>query len=640
MHQVETETPPGSVLHQLDRILASRPFLNAQRSQRLLRYLVENWIKLPDYSLKEYTIAIDVFDRDPSYDPSIDAAVRVEAGRLRTRLKDYYTEEGKEDPLIIELPKGAYRITVTPRPASDSPSPQTSQSGASETSAPESNSPSLPLPKEKKSWPYLTAFALACLLILAITPFRWTHHQDPRPPAKTTPISIAILPFTNATGDKSNTARAEGLTENLIRQSSELPHLRVMSFSAVANLTPANAASHFKVDILIIGALRKDNDGHLTVNAEISNARDGSVIHSHRYLTEQDDLQPVQADIVSDLIHSLGLELDARQSASALHPITSSHAAFEDFLRGEDTRRQDDPEAAHAAIKDFEAAVKEDPNFALAWSALAEMHTYLGLYFEPPAQHLQLARKYAQRAISIDSELASAHASLGVIDLVYDWNLPASRKELSSIKTRRIAITQLACTAHLLQEHGKFREAREDIESSLDFDPRASELIGELGCIHYYAGENQEAERDYRRALAADPHSPVPYWGIGKCLTREGRYSEALKYLHSFKTLTGIEPPMITAEIGYTQGVSGDHKQALETMHQLKKAATHAWVDPYFIALIYHSLKDREQTYLWLDKAYQARSTFLISLLTEPKWEDARNDPEFVALINKIFQKK
>lgn len=107
---------PQAVRDQLEKILASAPFAASTRSQRFLRYVVESSLgKEPgngEESVKEYAIAVDVFDRDASYDPSIDATVRVEAGRLRARLREYYDEMGRNDPILIAMPKGAYRATL------------------------------------------------------------------------------------------------------------------------------------------------------------------------------------------------------------------------------------------------------------------------------------------------------------------------------------------------------------------------------------------------------------------------------------------------------------------------------------------------------------------------------------------------
>jgi hypothetical protein len=113
--QAITMPAPNTVHSQLERILTSVPFSKSNRSQQFLRYVVGNSLEELNESLKEYAIAIHVFDRDTSYDPAVDATVRVEAGRLRARLREYYADSGRNDPLVIEIPKGAYRAHFTER---------------------------------------------------------------------------------------------------------------------------------------------------------------------------------------------------------------------------------------------------------------------------------------------------------------------------------------------------------------------------------------------------------------------------------------------------------------------------------------------------------------------------------------------
>jgi tetratricopeptide (TPR) repeat protein len=164
-------------------------------------------------------------------------------------------------------------------------------------------------------------------------------------------------------------------------------------------------------------------------------------------------------------------------------------------------------------------------------------------------------------------------------------------------------------TAHLLHTSGHIRHAEEDVHRMLEFDPRSPVLIGELGCVKYYAGRYDESVHYYREALTADSRSPVIYWGLGRSLESEGHYSEALEILRRFKTVNGFEPPIITAEIGYAEGASGDRKAALQIAHTLEGASAHIHVDPYLVALIYLSLKDTDNTYAWLDKAYAVPSS-------------------------------
>jgi TolB-like protein/Flp pilus assembly protein TadD len=619
---------------QLARILASRSFAGAQRSQRFLTYVVEKSFDPGSDALKEYTIAVDVFERDASYDSSIDATVRVEAGRLRSRLHEYYAEDGKHDPLIIDIPKGGYRAVFTKRPLT-----ATTVDGARPSPAVPVVVPASPATSRKRSI-WITACILSLVGVAVIIGgaaiLRQRHHAPTPTSRMPAPIAMAILPFANQTGVAANGYLSEGLTQNLIRQCSEIPRLKVMSRAAVDRVNRSSAASQLTVTILLTGALQKDADGHLVVDAELSNAKDGSVLRSRQYMAEQSDLQPVQADIVQDVIQGLGIELDARQSAHTQRPLTSSSAAFDAFLQGESAARDATAEGYHLAIKSDEQAVSKDPGFALAWEALAESHVGLGMFFEPAREHIPLARRYAERALAIDSSLSQAHGTLGLIHLVYDWDYGAAQAEVAAADSRESAITTFACTAHLLDQSGRTRHAEEEIHQVLEFDPRSPTLLGELGCINYYGGKYEEAIRYYRQALAADSRSPIANWGLGKSLVREGRYAEALEILRRFKVVNGFEPPVITAEIGYAEGLSGDRKAAIETAHSLQRASAHTFVDPFLVALIYLSLKDADNTYAWLNKAYADRSSFLISIATDPKWTASRKDARFQDLLDRM----
>ena len=614
---------------QLARILASRIFAGAQRSQRFLSYVVEKSFDPGSDALKEYTIAVDVFERDASYDSSIDATVRVEAGRLRGRLHEYYAEDGKHDPLIIDVPKGGYRAVFTKRPLS-----ATAMDGARPSPAIPFAVPASPAVSRKRS----IGITAACILslIAGAVILRQQHHAPTPTSRMPAPIAMAILPFANQTGVDANGYLSEGLTQNLIRQCSEIPRLKVMSRAAVDRVNRSSAASQLNVAILLTGALQKDADGHLVVDAELSNVKDGSVLRSRQYMAEQSDLQPVQADIVQDVIQGLGIELDARQSAHTQRPLTSSPAAFNAFLQGESAARDATAEGYHLAIKSDEQAASKDPGFALAWEALAESHLALGIYFEPAREHMPLARRYAERALAIDSSLSQAHGTLGLIHIMYDWDYGAAQAEVAAADSRESAITSFACTAHLLDQSGRTRHAEEEIHQVLEFDPRSPTLIGELGCINYYGGKYEEAIRYYRQALAADSRSPIAYWGLGKSLVREGHFAEALEILRRFKAVNGFEPPIITAEIGYAEGSSGDRKAAIETANTLQRASAHTFVDPYLVALIYLSLKDADNTYAWLNKAYDDRSSFLISIATDPKWIASRQDARFQDLLDRM----
>ena len=618
------EIAPDQVLAELERVLASAPFANSQRSQRFLRYVVEATFADVEETLKEFAIAVDVFERNTSYDPSVDATVRVEAGRLRSRLREYYADAGRNDPIIIEVPKGGYRASFAANPNVVTEAPIPVEAAV----------------RRPVRQPILIS-ALTVLLVLGVvTTTLLLEKRQASPPVRNSgQIVLAVLPFSNQTGSEANSYLTEGITETLIRQFSQLPQVRVISRAAVDRINQQNATSDYGVGYLLNGALVHNADGKMMLNAELSNAKDGSVLASRQYIPDKADLRPIQADIVQDVVKALRIQLNTKDATGAQQPLTSSPAAFGYFLRGETlVRKRDDPGNLHRAIQDFEEAVKLDPSFALAHSSLAEAHLELGIYYESPRVHMEPARLNAQRALFLDSSLRQAHGILGLIALLYDWNLPGAQRELAEADNRENAIWSLGCTAHLMAQNGRYRHAEEDLQRMLEFDPDSSMLVSELGCVKYYAGQYDDSIRYYHRAMAMDSQSVLGYWGLGRVLTKTGHYKEALDALRTFKPANGIEPPIITAEIGYTEGVSGDKRSAEETLHELKGQAKKIYVDPYLIAVIYLSLGDRQSTYAWLDKAYEVHSPFLISLASDPKWSDEANNPRLRALWNRMTQ--
>jgi TolB-like protein len=639
---------PEVVRAQLERILSSTPFAGSHRSQRFLRYVVEHSLEDSHESLKEYAIAIEVFERDSSYDPSIDATVRVEAGRLRSRLRDYYAGPGRNDALVIDMPKGGYRATFTERaPAESSPATFALHSSKDAVAQTPPSAPQIPAAPSRDAgilrralrWEVL-ATALACCAFLGWTLLR--HNRQPREAASAkAPVVLAVLPFANQTGSDANNYVTDGLTDNLIRQLSELPRVHVMARTAVEHASRQDLVRQRGVKALLVGKLRRNSEGRLVLDSEVSNAN-GTVLRSSQYMADESDMPSVQADVVQDVIQGLGIELDARQSAGAQKPLTSSPAAFQAFLRGESAARDLTPQGHHAAIRNYEEAVRQDGQFALAYASMAESHLLLGLYYEPARDHMPLARQYAEHALALDPSMREAHGALGLIHLVYDWDYTAAENELADADARDSAMRALSCTAHLhlLGDREHMRHAEEDLHRMLEFDPGSPSLIAELGCVSYYAGRYADSIRYYREAIAADPGAAIAYWGIGRSLALEGHYGEALAVLKRFKEVNGFEPPVITAEIGYSQAASRDRRAALATVKRLEQESKVNYVDPYLIALVFLGLKDGDNTYAWLNRAYDARSSFLISIATDPKWSGSRGDPRFKEIWNRMTESR
>jgi tetratricopeptide (TPR) repeat protein len=223
-----------------------------------------------------------------------------------------------------------------------------------------------------------------------------------------------------------------------------------------------------------------------------------------------------------------------------------------------------------------------------------------------------------------------------LVELLYNWDYAAAASDLASVKGEQSALTALSCTAHLMARTGRTRDADEMIHRMLGYDPESAQLIGELGCIDYYRGDYENAMVHYREAMAKDPHSPVPYWGLGKTLSLQAKYGEAVKVMRQFKPANGFEPPLLTAEIGYALGREGKMSEAQQDIAELREQSKSTFVDPYLVSLIYLGMGDEQGTLQWLNRAYVVRSPFLISISTEPKWKAMIERPGLQAFLAKM----
>ena len=627
------ETQAAELNAELSRLLQSAIFQQAPRSRMFLEYVVQQAIANPDARPKEYTIAVEVFGCDPTYDSSVDATVRVEAGRLRNRLREYYATDGKEDRWIIDVPKGGYRATFQERPASlDAPIPVMPV-------PPQAMAPDQQEPRRFAGGKSI-ALVLAILLVLAGSVWQLSKTRRARVQGSTT--EIFIQQFANLTTESKEDGTAILMTQDLARLFAPVLNVTIIDApTGKQDHSSAGSDASGKTSprrVRVSGTLRLNADDHLALSMQVANAVNDVIVLDREYLLELPDTRPVEAEAFGDILQALRIDSDAsmmRQAGSA-HPI--SQESLTQFKYAEDLRRNENPQDLHKSIDALDAIVARNPRYAAAWAALAEAHVLLGLYFEPPRDHMPKARLAAEQAIALDSSLQEAHGTLGVIHLFYDWDYPAARAEVRNAEADAQAIHQLACFSHLLERTGSERRAEEEILRLLAYDPRSPALISELGCIDYYRRQYQNAVGHYQQALKANPKSGLATWGLAKSLGQMGRYSEALHVIQAFRQANAAEPPFLTTEAGYLEGRSGHVAEARKAIQQLGTESQAIFVDPYFIALIYHSFHQEDQTYAYLQKALAMRSPFMVSLNTDPKWADAAHDPRFISLLHQLHQ--
>ena len=491
-----------------------------------------------------------------------------------------------------------------------------------------------------RSWLPTAVIRGVCLVVIATSSILlWRRHKTIAIVHRA-PISIAVLPIVNQTGDPSLDYVSDGTTQSMIQDLAGVLGLRVIGSTTVFRFrnTPQDAQSighNLGTDSVLQGRLQRNQD-KLVLNVELVQTNNNSILLSHQYLSDTPDLRNVQADILHDTLQALSFDTGKLTGQSPLGQHTNSPAAYEENLRGEALTRTDSPQAFREAVQHFQKATALDPNFDRAWSDLAQAHLFLGIYYESPLDHMPIARTAALMALQLNPSLPEAHGSLGIVDLLYDWDYASAASELEKEGATRSAMSMLACTAHLREQSGHPRRAEEEVRRLLSYDPQSEMLISELGCAAYYERHYEDAVRSYRSAMELDPSSPLPYLGLGRSLTELGKYKEAVDVLDAFSRRNGFAPPILLAESGYTSALSGDRKDAMRRMESLRYQAKSAYVDPYLIALIYHGLHDHTATITWLQKAANVHSSLLFSVLSDPMWQDSQQDPQLIAIVDKM----
>jgi TolB-like protein len=272
-----------------------------------------------------------------------------------------YAEEGRNDRLIIEVPKGAYAAvfsrnagTAAARIAAAGADSDIHANGAAA--------------EKRQSWPAWAAGCLLAVLVGAVAV--WTaQHRARVQPVPSGPVSLAILPFSNKTGDASLDYLSEGLTDSLIRQLSNVRALKLVAHDSVfrfRNETQDARGLGRKLGVanVMTGELRRAGH-HLVLDAELSSVQDGSVLSSREYPAEGDDLRAAQGNVQTEVLSKLRVE-DAARDPGRLGSLTTSAEAYREFLEGDFDARGGSPAELHTAIDHFEKAVKLDPKFDLA----------------------------------------------------------------------------------------------------------------------------------------------------------------------------------------------------------------------------------------------------------------------------------
>jgi len=463
------------------------------------------------------------------------------------------------------------------------------------------------------------------------------------------PRSLAIIPFSNASGTGEADYLCAGIAESLIYRFAELPSLRVMACATVfryrnSTLDAQSIGRELKVDAVLTGRVILHGDS-LRVGAELVDVRDGTMIWGHQYKGKLADWFEVQEEMSRAIFESLRLTLTQQQINRVQRRYTNSLEAHQYYMRGVFNWNKREPIAVRRAMEYFQKALEVDPEYAPAYAGLAECFAVSSVYpycFLPPGQAMPRAKTSALRALELDPELAEAHATLGLVRLVYEWNFVES--EQSFVRAQQLkpscpnAHVWFALYCIAVEDLERAQSEAQKVRECDPFTPGA--VLP--GVTLYYDRQYERALSEIHVAATLEPMYPPVYLftGFGECAL--GRPVRGIEWFNTALKLSSAEGtnPVALSALGYAYGLAGKTDDALGVLQQLDDIARDRYVPAHAFAFVNLGLGRMEATLDGIEELIHERSDFVIYLQRHAAFDSVRQQPRFVAAMKKVYGPK
>lgn len=454
--------------------------------------------------------------------------------------------------------------------------------------------------------------------------------------------SIAVLPFQNKSDDTDTEYLSDGLAESLIFRLTQLPGLKVSPTSSVmrykGNETDlAKIAGELGVDSVMTGRLVKRGD-NLDIAVELVDTRTNKSLWGEQYERKMSELLTTQREIATEIANKLQLKLSGEEKGLTKQ-YTTSNEAYQLYMKGRYQWNLRTGDSLKQATDFFNQAIEKDPDFALAYSGLAESYTLFPLYSAAaPLDAMPKAKAAALRAIELDDSLAETHVALGIYYSDFAWNQPAAEKEFR----RAIELNPNYATAHqqygieCLAAVGRFDEAIAEGKRAEELDPTSPIIGADLGRSLIRAGRYDEAIAQLNRVLALDPNFWMTYWCLGMAYQGKGQYAEAVAANRKGMTLNRSE--WLKADLIQSLIKRGERQEAVKLLNELQAESERRYVSGSALAVAYGSLGEKDKAFAYLNKDVDERASR--PAVFDPVWDDLREDPRFAELVSRVEKEK
>ena len=447
--------------------------------------------------------------------------------------------------------------------------------------------------------------------------------------------SLAVLPFSNLTGDTAQVYLAQGLTDQLVTSLAQLSALRVINLKDAKEIS-VQLVKELGLDAVLAGSLQRAGNA-IHISVQLNSATTNQSLWAHGYDGELSGILDLEAEVAKSVASRIGASVTAQERAqlTAERPAINP-AAYEAYVRGSYFQQKVTKPDLHKAILYFQQAIDADPAYAAAWAGLAQCYNSLGYYgIEPPAAAFPHARAADVRALELDSMLAEAHSALATNDFFYGWDFAAADREFR----RALELDPKWSRGH--HSYGLFLTAMNRIDAAVaelkraqELDPLSTINNAAIARPYYNARRYREAIAQSRKTLELDSTFHRAHYWLGLSYEQLSRPADAIRELE--KAVAASPISLYAAALGHAYAVAGQREKALRVLEELQARSDSSYVSPFDIATVYAGLGDRTKTFEYLEKAFQGRAPYLVYLAMDPHFDDFRADPRFRDLVHRI----